>query len=120
VFSVTAGAADVALASETLRVEGGIVEARLDGPVSSPSGTMRVTASAVSASSVMPVPVEAQLSLKSGRADVAAKVPDWAASVTGHASVQAPHEFTATLSIADRPPTASTLVGAGSDKVGGV
>jgi autotransporter translocation and assembly factor TamB len=63
--------------------------------------TVRITAGAVRASSLMPVPAEAQLSLKSGRLDVAAKMPDWSASLTGHASIAAPHEFAAALAIAD-------------------
>ena len=121
VVSVTAGATDVFVEGEAFRVERGTVEGRIDGPLSSPEATARMTAAAVRAASLISVPAEAQLSLKSGRVDIAAKVPDWAASVTGHASVRAPHEFTATLSIADlATDRLRTLVGAQDlEEVGG-
>ena len=115
VVSITAGATKVSVATPTFSVEGGTIEASLNGPVSSPSGTMRVTASAVRASSLMPVPAEAQLSLKSGRLDVAAKVPDWSATLTGHTSVQAPQEFAATVSIADLTPERLVRLTGGQD-----
>ena len=101
VVSVTVGGTDVSLASSTFQIERGTVEGRLNGPVSSPEATLSITAGAVRAASLAPVPAEAQLSLTSGRLEVTAKVPDWSASLTGHASVQAPREFAATVAIAD-------------------
>jgi len=67
VLSVTAGAADVSLASSTFQVEGGTLQGRLEGPLSAPEATVRITAGAVRAASMTPVPADARLSLKSGR-----------------------------------------------------
>ena len=108
VVSMTVNARDVAVASGAFSVERTTMQGRLDGPLSSPRATLGITAGALGTPSLTPVPAEAQLSLDAGRVSVTARVPDWAASLNGHASAAAPHEFAATLSIANL--TAARLV----------
>ena len=108
VLSMTANARDVSATSPALSVEGGAVEGRLDGPVSAPKATMRVSAGTVRVASLAPVSADADLSLEGGQVQIDARVPAWSASLTGHASIAAPHEFAATLSVTDL--TAARLV----------
>ncbi len=101
VVSATIGANAVALTTPTFSLERGAIEGRLDGPVSSPRATMRISAGAMSAASLPPVTADAVLSLDAGRVEVTARVPDWSATIDGHASITAPHEFGAAVSVAD-------------------
>ena len=101
VVSATVNATDVALATQTFSLERGTIEGRLDGPVSAPKAEMRISAGAVGTPSLAPVPADAVLSLDAGRVEVTAHVPDWSATIDGHASMTAPHEFAATVSVAD-------------------
>ncbi len=94
-------ATDVALATQAFSLERGTVQGWLGGPVSAPKAEMRVSAGAVSAASLPPVPADAVLSLDAGRVEVTAHVPDWSATIDGHVSVTAPHEFAAAVSVAD-------------------
>ena len=100
VLAITADATNVFVAASEFRADGGAIEARLNGPVSSPEGTCasrplrsgrRRSARARGSG----------ISLTPGRVDVTARVPDWSASLTGHASADAPHAFAATVSISD-------------------
>ncbi len=106
--SMTVRATDLSVANATFSLERATAEGRLDGPVSHPEATLRITAGAIRGASLQPVPADAQLSLKAGRLDVTARVPDWSAALSGHASIEAPHEFAGTVSVADL--TAARLV----------
>jgi outer membrane protein assembly factor BamA/autotransporter translocation and assembly factor TamB len=101
VLAMTLGAEGVSATTASFSVERTAIEGRLDGPLSNPEATLRISAGAVRGGSLAPVPADAQLSLASGRFDVRASVPDWSATLDGHIAAEAPHAFTAALSVAD-------------------
>ena len=100
VVAAAVKATDVILATSAFSLERGAIEGRLDGPVSAPKAEMRISAGAVGMPSLPPVPADAVLSLDAGRVEVTAHVPDWSATIDGHASMSAPREFAARMSIA--------------------
>ena len=101
VLSVTMTASALSIDGPVFKVDRGSAEGRLGGTLSNPEGTVRVTAGAVRASSLASVPVDAQISLASGRIEVAAQIPDWSATLHGRMSAAAPHDFTADVSMAN-------------------
>ena len=76
------------------------VEGRVTGPLSNPDATVHASAGAVRAPSTSPMPADVTLTLKSGRLEMAARAPVWSATIDGQIATEAPHDFSARLSIA--------------------
>ena len=100
VLAVTVTARDVAIARAGFSVEGMTAEGRVTGPLSNPEAMVHVSAGSVRAPSTTPMPADVTLTLKSGRLEAAARAPGWSATIDGQIATEAPHGFSARLSIA--------------------
>ena len=100
VLAVTVTARDVAIARAGFSVEEMRAEGRVTGPLSNPEAMVHVSAGSLRAPSTTPMPADVTLTLKSGRLEMAARAPDWSASLDGQIATEAPHDFSARLSIA--------------------
>ncbi|HSP91064.1 MAG TPA: hypothetical protein VLN08_09160, partial [Vicinamibacterales bacterium] len=100
VLAVTVTARDVAIARAGFSVEGMAAEGRVTGPLSNPEAMVHVSAGSVRAPSTTPMPADVTLTLKSGRLEMTARAPVWSATIDGQIATEAPHDFSARLSIA--------------------
>ncbi len=100
VLAVTVTARDVAIARAGFSVERMTAEGRVTGPLSNPDATVHASAGAVRAPSTSPMPADVTLTLKSGRLEMTARAPVWSATIDGQIATEAPHDFSARLSIA--------------------
>ena len=100
ILAVTVTARDVAIARAGFSVERMTAEGRVTGPLSNPDATVHASAGAVRAPSTSPMPADVTLTLKSGRLEMTARAPVWSATIDGQIATEAPHDFSARLSIA--------------------
>ena len=100
ILAVTVTARDVAIARAGFSVERMTAEGRVIGPLSNPDATVRMSAGAVCAPSLSPMPADVTLTFKAGRLEVAARAPVWSATIDGQIATEAPHDFSARLAIA--------------------
>ena len=99
VLAVTVTARDVAIARAGFSVERMTAEGRVTGPLSNPDATVHASAGAVRAPSTSPMPADVTLTLKAGHLEVAARAPVWSATIDGQIATEAPHDFSARLSM---------------------
>jgi outer membrane protein assembly factor BamA/autotransporter translocation and assembly factor TamB len=101
ILAVRVTARDVAIARAGFSVEGMTAEGRVTGPLSNPEAMVHVSAGSLRAPSTTPMPADVTLTLSSGRLEMTARAPVWSATVDGQIATEAPHGFSARLSIAD-------------------